>query len=206
MKYLLNVFLLPTVLTLIFTVGCSTTAKKNQAVLYSICESNNLFSIYDHESLAYTFNAQLPDKTIHRNWQWNIKTNQIFLDGSEHETSQKFINDIYWLLFPLKAYENIDNIKIAVNYNQKSPLQDLDCTEVIIQYISGEGYTPNDIYKLYVDDEMYIREWSYLKEGIEPPARITTWNNYREINHVMFSLMREGSAGFKVWFTNIHIE
>ena len=72
--------------------------------------------------------------------------------------------------------------------------------------MDGKGYTPNDAYRLYVDDKMMIREWSYLKAGKEPPARMATWEDYKDISGVTLSLLREGPAGFQVWFTDVDVE
>lgn len=96
--------------------GCSTMpVKPQQDILHDICWANNLFRIYEHDQLAFTFNAQLPDKVVQRQWVWHIKTNQVFLNGSEQPISQAFINDIYWLLFPLKAYESRDQVAVTVS-------------------------------------------------------------------------------------------
>jgi len=196
-----------TCLLLVFGLaGCFGPVKPHQDILYDICWANDLFRVYEHDRLAFTFNAQLPGKVVQRRWVWHIKTNQVFLNGSEQPISQAFINDIYWLLFPLKAYEDRDQVEIAVRDKQLSPLKKSISTEVTIRYVSSKGYTPNDTYKLYVDDNMIVREWSYLKAGKEPPARITAWTAYQSICGVELSLMREGRDGFKVWFTDVRVE
>ena len=187
-------------------IGCHSDIQKSPGILYDICKANNLFRIYDSENLKFTFNVHLPDKSIKRNWIWNIKQNKIFLDGIEHNISHKFINDIYWLLFPLKAYEDRDQIELTVNRDIKSPLLHKKSTEVIIRYISGKGYTPNDSYKLYIDENRRVTEWAYLKEGKEPPKRVTSWEDYKNINGIHLSLLRKGPNGFKVWFTDVNVE
>ena len=196
-----------TCLVLVFGLaGCFGPVKPRQDILHDICWANDLFRVYESDRLAFTFNAQLPDKVVQRQWEWHIKTNRVFLNGSEQEISQAFINDIYWLLFPLKAYEGRDQIEVAVNENQPSPLARTALTEVVIRFVGGKGYTPDDTYKLYVDDNLFVREWSYLKASQEPPARITTWADYRTIGGMELSLTREGREGFKVWFTDVRVE
>lgn len=186
--------------------GCAGHAVKNQDVLQDICRANHLFDIYQKEKIAFTFNVRLPDKTVKRSWEWHVKSNKIFLNGEARPPSAMFINDIYWLLFPLKAYEDRDKTEVTVNRHRKSPLAGRDLTEVVVRYVDGKGYTPNDAYRLYVDDKMMIREWSYLKAGKEPPARMATWEDYRDISGVTLSLLREGPAGFQVWFTDVDVE
>jgi len=196
-------------LLLVFVLaGCMGAVRPQQDtdILHDICWAHDLFKVNTHERLAFTFNVQLPDKVVQRSWVWHIKTGRVFLNGAEQAVSQAFINDIYWLLFPLKAYESRDQIELAVNRHRPAPLSKKDMTEVVIRYVSGKGYTPDDTYKLYVDENMIVREWSYLKGGKEPPARITTWGDYQRIGGVDLSLLREGRDGFKVWFTDVTFE
>jgi hypothetical protein len=187
-------------------IGCQGEIQKAPDILYEICTANNLFRIYDSENLKFTFNVQLPDKSIKRSWMWNIKQNKIFLNGDEQEISHAFINDIYWLLFPLKAYEDRDQIELTVNRDKTSPLLNIKCSEIIVKYISGKGYTPNDSYKLYIDEKRKILEWAYLEESKEPPKRMTSWEDYRNINGIHLSLLRKGPNGFQVWFTDVNVE
>jgi hypothetical protein len=194
------------IVIVLLVIGCHGDLQAKPDILYDICKANNLFKIYDHENLKFTFNVQLPDKIIKRSWIWNIKQNKIFLDGTEQEISHEFINDIYWLLFPLKAYESRDQIELIVNKDKKSPLLNKNCTEVIVKYTSGKGYTPNDSYKLYVDEKRKIIEWAYLKESKEPPKRMTSWEDYRNINGIHLSLLRKGANEFKVWFADVNFE
>jgi hypothetical protein len=187
-------------------IGCQGEIQKAPDILYEICTANNLFRIYDSENLKFTFNVQLPDKSIKRSWMWNIKQNKIFLNGDEQEISHAFINDTYWLLFPLKAYEDRDQIELTVNRDKTSPLLNIKCSEIIVKYISGKGYTPNDSYKLYIDEKRKILEWAYLEESKEPPKRMTSWEDYRNINGIHLSLLRKGPNGFQVWFTDVNVE
>ena len=195
-------------LLVIATAGCMGPARPqpHTDVLHDICWANDLFKVYTHDRLAFTFNVQLPGKIVQRRWVWHIKTNRVELDGAEQPVSQAFINDIYWLLFPLKAYESRDQIQVTINRHRSAPLSGAARTEVVIRYVSGKGYTPDDTYKLYVDDNLIVREWSYLKASREPPARITTWSGYETIGGVQLSLLREGPKGFKVWFTDVGFE
>ena len=194
------------VLLLLVLGGCARAVKPPGDVLHDISWAHNLFALYKHDRLFFTFHAQLPGKTVTREWIWHIRDDRVTLDGAEQGMSQAFINDIYWLLFPLKAYESRDQVEVRVNPKQPSPLSGENTTEVVIRYVSGRGYTPNDTYKLYVDDNMMVREWSYLKGGQEPPARITTWTDYRAIGGMDLSLLREGRDGFRVWFTDVRVE
>ena len=193
-----------------FFTGCMRPAAPPETsprdVLHDISWANSLFDLYRHERLHFTFHAQLPGKSVQRQWVWHIKDGRIFLDGVEQEMGQAFVNDVYWLLFPLKAYESRDQVEVTVARNRLSPLGRQKTTEVVVRYVSGKGYTPDDTYKLYVDDNMVVREWSYLKGGQEPPARITTWSGYQTVGKMQLSLVRESREDFKVWFSDVRVE
>ena len=194
-------------MVLLVVVGaCAKNVKPRNDMLHDISWAQNLFALYEYDRLSFTFTVQLPDKVVRRHWDWYIQDNRILLDGVEQAVSQAFINDIYWLLFPLKANEGRDQVEVAVNRDQISPLTERSTTEVVVRYVGGKGYTPDDTYKLYVDDNLMVREWSYLKGGQEPPARMTTWSDYRTIGRMELSLLREGRDGFRVWFTDVEVE
>jgi hypothetical protein len=190
----------------ILAVGCAGPEVQHSDVLHDICRNSRLFDLYGKETLSFTFNARLPDKTVRRSWEWHIPDNRIFLNGEAHGPSAKFVNDVYWLLFPLKAYEDREKTQVTVTRDRTSPLSGEALTEVEIRYVDGKGYTPNDTYRLYVDGRSMIREWSYLKSGREPPARTTRWEAYETIGGLTLSLVREGSGGFQVWFTDVRVE
>jgi hypothetical protein len=195
---------------IVFTIvagGCASGMRTHKDdILYNICQANHLFELYHHAKLDYTFHVQLPDKTVVREWQWWIKSGKIRLNGNDQTVSQPFVNDLYWLLFPLKAYEDRDQTQVTVSRNRPSPLSGTPATEVTIRYVGGKGFTPNDTYKLYVDKNLIIREWSYLKASKEPPARTTTWDDYRTIGGMYLSLQRQGPDGFTVWFSGVKVE
>lgn len=178
-------------------------ANAENDLLFSICEKGDLFKIQQSKNLSFTFHARLPDKTVERRWRWDIEKNEVFLNGVKEGASQKFINDIYWLLFPLMAHQDSDQIQISQNTDSEAPLSRKKTTELVITYVSGKGYTPNDTYKLYVDREATIIEWAYLKGGKLPPARVTTWENYQTVNGIKLSLTRESGGEFRVWFTDV---
>lgn len=193
---------------LLCCVSCiETKPASNVVILQKICQADNLYKLHNFEKLTFTFNVQTPDRKVERSWIWYIKQNKYFLDGVEQQgMTASFINDIYWLLFPLKVYENRDDIMITVNPSVKSPITNTVCTEVVVKYVSGKGYTPNDVYKLYIDGQYHILEWAYLRSGQEPPKMMAVWKDYTDINGLRISLVREGTNNFRVWFTNVGVK
>ena len=52
---------------------------------------------------------------------------------------------------------------------------------IVVSYPTNEGYTPGDVYELFVDDSDRIVQWVYRKGGDPKPTRITTWEDYRKV-------------------------
>jgi len=125
----------------------------------ALCETSNLLKLREKSMMRFTFNVQLPDKTVSRRWMWNIKRNIVSLDGTQVNTDDKrFVNDKYWLLFPLMAHYDREHTSVSVNPKSQSPISNETCIEITVKYVDGGGYTPNDIYKLYCNDDMRIFE------------------------------------------------
>lgn len=207
----ISIFMMIAINFMLIGCGISTQAKsdivqdKTNPVL-ALCEASNLLKLEKKSTLRFTFNVQLPDKTVSRSWMWNIKENTVYLDGKLVNTDDKrFVNDKYWLLFPLMAHYDRNHTRVSENTKSQSPISNETCTEITVEYIDGEGYTPNDIYKLYYKDDMRIFEWAYYKGGQEPPARVTKWDDYNEFNGIFLSMTRPSEDKFKVWFTDVSI-
>ena len=200
-------FLLSTTFLLLFC-GCSSSPEMtDKSILGEICEANGMFNVYNAEEISFTFNVHKGDKKVKRQWNWNVQSGKVTVDGvAVDEKHRSFVNDTYWLIFPLRAYESQNQCEIFVNKNAKSPIAGEQCTEVIVKYITGEGYTPNDTYIMYVDNDLKIKEWSFLKAGKTPAALVTTWTDYGDFNGIQIPLMRQTKSGqFKLFFTDVKI-
>ena len=183
------------------------TMQDKASPVFALCEASGLFELEKKSTLSFTFNVQLPDKIVSRNWMWDIKKKIVRLDGARVKPDDKrFVNDKYWLLFPLMAYYDREHTRVSINSKSQSPISNQACIEITIEYIDGGGYTPNDVYKLYSNDDMRILEWAYYKAGKEPPARVTQWTDYTDFNGIFLSMTRPSVGEFKVWFTNVSIK
>jgi hypothetical protein len=209
--YKISTFILAAINFMLIGCGISIQPKgdviqnKTNPVL-ALCEASNLLKMGKKSMIRFTFNVQLPDKTVSRSWRWNIKRNIVYLDGKQVNTDDKrFVNDKYWLLFPLMAHYDREQTRVSMNPKSQSPISNETCIEITVKYFDGEGYTPNDIYKLYCKDDMRIFEWAYYKGGQNPPARVTKWNDYNEFNGIFLSMTRPSEGRFKVWFTDVSI-
>ena len=178
------------------------------------------------EQIEFTFNAIVGDKEISREWLWlpkedkvaylgNSETNQPLSYNRDNVTSASesikevdswFINDQYWLIFPFHMLWD-EGIKINVaNEKVKLPIGDGMATKVTVSYPDQGGYTPGDVYELYLDDNYMILEWIYRRGGAEKPTRISTWQDNRQFGPIIISLNHLGpDKNFRVWFTDVEV-
>ncbi|MEM7008800.1 MAG: hypothetical protein AAF462_06645 [Thermodesulfobacteriota bacterium] len=180
------------------------------------------FQSFDKVSeIQYTFNARLGDKTIKRSWVWNPKDNKVtYKENGETVTynqndlssaseeikdiDAKFINDQYWLIFPFHLVWD-DGIRIEVEDQKLDlPLGSGSSTKISVIYPETGGYTPGDIYDLYLDDNSMITKWVYRKGGSDAPTRVSTWEDNMELGSITISLNRQDpDSDFRVWFTDV---
>ena len=177
------------------------------------------------EELRYTFNVKIGDKVIRRSWSWEPKTDRVtfmgtaeqggtvsyeraILTGQPTEQVKKldpaFVNDNYWLIFPLRLYWDGSATVVEDDAPANLPIGTGKANRIVVTYPKTEGYTPGDVYELYVNDSYRIVQWVYRKGGGPKPTRITTWEDYHKIGPLELSLNRQGpDAGFRVWFTDV---
>lgn len=179
------------------------------------------------EELRYTFNVQLPDRVISRAWSWEPKTDRVtfkgtseqggtfsyersLLAGQPGERIQKvdpwFVNDNYWLVFPLRLRWDQSAAVVADEAPAPVPIGPGQAKRIIVRYPSNEGYTPGDVYELFIGASDRIEQWIYRKGGDPKPTRVTTWEDYRRVGPLTLSLDHRGADGsFRVWFTDVAV-
>lgn len=178
------------------------------------------------EQIQYTFNVKFGDKSVTRFWIWEPKVDKVtFKAGSSQEfisynrqeindaSSEKlkqidawFINDNYWLLFPFRvAWDS--RVKVEDIGSQELPRVGGRARCIVVTYPSTGGYTPGDVYELFLDDEYKLTHWVYRRGGSPERNRITTWEDYRRVGPLTLSLMHQGPEGnFRLWFTNVGVK
>lgn len=178
------------------------------------------------EQIQYTFNVKVGDKKVNRFWIWEPKVDKVtFKAGNNEEyisynrkeindaSSEKlkkidawFINDNYWLLFPYRvAWDS--RVKAEDIGSQALPMGGGSAKCVVVTYPSTGGYTPGDVYELFLDNEYKLTHWVYRRGGSPEPTRITTWEDHRNVGPLTLSLMHQGADGnFRLWFTNVGVK
>ena len=185
-------------------------------------------SFSDISSIAFTFNVRNKDVTVKRTWAWEPKTGRVVYNGpgiSGADTSvtynrnqidtqsattvyadKRFINDQYWLLFPFHMVWD-KNVDIKIDGKKKFPLSDETGTSLIVEYKNNVGYTPNDVFVLFLGDDNMIRQWIYRPGGSKEKERPYTWESNKKFDGITISTEHYGKDNqTKVWFTNIKVE
>ncbi|MCU0564045.1 MAG: hypothetical protein MUE48_08925 [Desulfobacterales bacterium] len=178
------------------------------------------------EELRYTFNVQLPDRTISRAWSWEPKKDRVTFRGTADQggtvtydraslasaseqvkkLDPQFVNDNYWLIFPLRLSWDEAAFVTAYQAPVKLPIGTGEARRLVVKYPDNEGYTPGDVYELFVDKSYRIVQWIYRKGGDRTPTRVTTWEDYRKAGPLTLSLDHKSADGkFRVWFTDVAV-
>lgn len=115
---------------------------------------------------------------------WNNKTVTVNVwnpadDADSKAAFQRWTNDSYWLLAPLKLMDS------GVT---RAYVGERDGAEVIALSFQNIGLTPGDRYELHVDpDSHLIRKWVYMPN---PDKKIeASWEEYQKIDGLTLSTM-----------------
>ena len=178
------------------------------------------------EQIQYTFNVRKGNLHTRRFWIWEPKLDRVTFDALDYKdpityhrkdlqtnfsTKIKsidawFINDNYWFLFPFHVAMDTQTLVEDVG-RQKLPMGEGKAPCVVVRYPAEGGYTPGDVYELYLDEDFRLRQWIYRRGGSETPTRIATWEDHRYLGPMIFSLNHQGDDGnFRVWFTQVGIK
>ncbi len=177
------------------------------------------------ETIRFTFNAQVGSKHVRRSWLWKPTNGEVThwpdrqaaaerfthpipaenTDGRERALDAKFVNDRYWLLFPLHLVWD-QALEVADRGQSQRPIGEGQARRIEVRYPPAGGYTPGDVYELFVDANGQILEWVYRRGGDVRPTRMSTWEDHRQLGPLWVSLEHQGPGGFRVWFTDVAIE
>lgn len=206
--------------------GIPTAEAETTPLRQLVAEEYGIEKFDEIQELSYTFNVIIGDKTITRKWKWEPKDKKVTYfeggeDGGEYtyhrdklESQDKdknikidkwFVNDQYWLLFPFHLLWD-DHVEITEKGKLQSPIGKEDCRVLEIKYVGGRGYTPDDVYELYIGDDNLIKEWIFRKGGGKP-TRITSWENNKKFGPITIATEHyDSEKTFKLWFTGIEVK
>ncbi len=189
---------------------------------HQVAKANGIDRFSKVQMLEFIFNVQ-KDTAIpsSRHWQWFPKTNEVvFITDSAttrfkrndtatrelKDLNAKFTNDEYWLVYPLHLGWD-DGMQMLDSGMKAAPISGKSMQKITTKYNDKDGFTPGDMYDVYVDENNRIQEWAYHKGGAAEPTLITTWEGYREFNGLQLAQEHKSKDGkFHLWFTGIKVK
>ena len=214
----------------VLVLAATSWAQKRPPISEQIAKTYGFDSFGQIERIRYTFNADLGEVKLSRTWVWEPKTDQVSYEGKDKagkpvkltylrsqlssqaavvkdEIDPAFINDQYWLLFPLHLVWD-RSAKVEETGMHKLPLGKGSARRVVVMYPS-EGYSPGDTWELFVGTDNRIREWTYHHGGSAKPTVVASWEDYKRAGPLLVSLnhrgMREGKP-VRVFFSDVAVK
>jgi hypothetical protein len=182
-----------------------------------IAKAYGLDSFGQIDAIRYKWNAQFPGATLSHSWEWEPKTDQVTYEGNDkegkpvkvtylrselssqpdtvkNEVDASFLNDNYWLLFPLHAYWD-KSATVTDEGMKQLPLGNGSGELVSVKYPSDGGYTPGDTWDLYIGKDNRVQQFVYHRGGPRKPSVVTaTWEGYKKAGPLFFSTEHQGNA------------
>ena len=213
--------------------GPNSNAQTRSPILDQVAKTYGVDSWDKVEAIRYTWNGEIPGVfKISRKWEWEPKTNKVTFQGTDkdgkpvnasyvrtdlshqsddvkNQVDPGFINDNYWALFPFHAYW--DKSASAIDQGKFNlPLGPGTAELIPIKYPSDAGYTPGDIWDLYVGKDNRVVYFDYHRGGPKPPSRVfATWTGYKKAGPILFSTEHRGMADGKplhIFLTDVAVK
>jgi hypothetical protein len=169
-------------------------------------------------SIHYVFHVLHAGKEKNREWTWFPKEDSVLYRGEDDKgltltaaysrrnkysmasasiaaIDKSFINDEYWLLFPLH-----------LRWDSGLALSLAPGGKLTVRYPKEGGYTPGDMYDLVADKDGTLREWMFHRSGADTVTMQANWAAPTLVSGLPVSLERPGKNGFKVWFTDVKVD
>jgi hypothetical protein len=209
--------------------GCATTDRPIGAadIRKEIADAYGIASFDQIDEIRYTFNLKRGEKQAKRSWIWWPKRDRVEywpggdqaeavrysrseLSGSSSDDLKKidaaFINDQYWLLFPLHLVWDRQTTVADVG-RRPMPIGGQSARSVIVTYPPSGGYTPGDVYELFIGPDNRLIQWIYRKGGSIEPTLVATWQDYRKVGPLTLALDHQGpNTDFRVRFSDVAVK
>lgn len=218
----------------LLALNASSWAQQRPAVAEEMAKTYGLDSFNQIEGIRYTFNIELGGKlAVSRTWEWDPKADRVSFDGKDksgkpvkvtyvrsqlssqpdvvkNDVDHGFMNDQYWLLFPLHVVWDT-SAKVEDKGKQKMPLGKRSAEHLVVTYPSElGGYTPGDTWELFVGPDKRVEQFRYHRGGdVKPSLVIATWTDYKKAGPLLIALEHRGTADGKpvrVFFSNVSVK
>lgn len=205
----------------VLILAASSWAQQRPPVVEQIAKAYGLDSFGQIDAIRYTWSGEIPGlfKLSHV-WEWEPKTGKVSFEGTDkdgkpvkvtylrsqlnsqpdsvkNQVEPSFVNDNYWLLFPLHAYWDT-SATVTDQGMHKLPLGKGSARLVSVKYPADGGYTPGDTWDLYVGKDNRVEQFVYHRGGPKPPKLVTaTWAGYKKAGPLLVSTEHHGKADGK---------
>lgn len=209
-------------------------AQNRAPILDQVAKTYGIDSWDKVEAVRYTWSIDIPGlfKATHK-WEWEPKTGKISFESTDkegkpvkvsydssqlasqpdqvkNEVEPAFVNDNYWLIFPFHAYW--DKSASAIDQGKFNLPVGPGMAELVpIKYPAEVGgFTPGDIWDLYVGKDNRVVYFGYHRGGAKPPSRVfATWDGYKKAGPILFSTEHRGFADgkpFHLWISDVAVK
>ena len=219
-------------LFVVLVLAATSCSQKRPAVAEQIAKTYGLDSFGEIDAIRYTFNAEFPGVNLSRSWVWQPKTGQVSYEGKDKDgkpvkatyvrsqldsqpanvkddVDPGFVNDKYWLLFPLHVYWDT-SADVQDKGMQALPLGSGSAKLISVKYPSDGGYTPGDTWDLYVGKDNRVEQFAYHRGGPKKPSVvIATWEGYKKAGPLLISTDHRGTADgqpLRISFSNVSVK
>lgn len=116
------------------------------------------------------------------------------------EAHERFINDVYWLLMPLKLLDPGAHVRYEGEVRDGASVRD----RVRLTFDAGIGLTPGDTYWAEVDRKSgRMERWEFLLEG-DTERYGYRWKDWRRFGPLTLSVAKEAEDGSdRILFLNV---
>jgi hypothetical protein len=210
-------------------------AQTRAPIAEQLAKKYGLDSFGQVEAIRYTCHLKFPGVNVSRSWVWEPKTDQVSYEGKDkdgksvkasyvrsklfsepanvkEEVDPAFVNDNYWLLFPLHVSWDY-GADVEDLGSQPLPLGKGSARRVAVKYPNpreGGGYTPGDTWELFVGPDNRVEEFIYHRGGPKKPSLvITTWAGYKKAGPLLISTDHHGTADgqpLQLSFSNVAVK
>jgi hypothetical protein len=205
----------------LFISATSRAQTQRAPIIEKVAKTYGVDSFDKIEAIRYTWTGEIPGVfKLSRTWEWEPKTTQVTYEGKDKDgkpvkvtykrselSSQSdevknqiepgFVNDNYWVLFPLHAYW--DTSATVIDQGMFNlPLGSGTAELVPVKYPADTGYTPGDTWDLYVGKDNRVVFFDYHRGGAKPPSRVlATWAAYKKAGPLLFATEHRGMSDGK---------
>jgi hypothetical protein len=198
-------------------------------IRHRIADAYGVHSFDEVERMSFSFNVTAGERKVRRTWTWWPKEGRVRYDGGSGtfreepfeylkadiaadsteemvKVDQYFINDTYWLMFPFHVEWDLA-ADVTEEGEAALPLGTGKALKVVVDYPDVGGYTPGDIYELYVGEDYRIMQWVFRPGGAEDKRYPSIWGEEQRIGHLTFATeFSNEERDIRLWMADISVE